>query len=65
MGIPIADTLMVVLIGAGVLMLILILGWPNLMRHGRFRGAALLVMATAVLYIWAWLGSYLPESWYT
>ena len=55
MGIPFSDALLVVLIGAGLVVLVLIIAWPRLLRHRGFRIAALLVLVVTALFALKWI----------
>lgn len=55
MGIPIADALLVVLIGAGLVVLALIVAWPRLLHRKWFRIAALVMLAATALFALRWI----------
>jgi len=55
LGTPIYDVLLVVLIGAGLVVLALIVAWPRLLRRKWFRIAALLVLAATALFALRWI----------
>ena len=55
MGTPIVDVLLIVLIGAGLVMLALVVAQPRLMRRKWFRTVALVMLAAATLFALRWI----------